>query len=319
MKHCRWMHGGVPFVTGAVGWDPLTLFPCFLHTLSGSFSRPGILVLVALEMGTGRGRDTVEREEHPRAISQIPTPPLHLGSHIAGGPFRMQHFLWRNPNLTQSLRRFGSAFNILPNFSAFSTMQFVVVTVSFSKRWSFFSSYKKKPFSFVHLARDTWKEIEGFSNNFAFLRFSKPRPGWGSTCFTFNWVFSSPFFVFCFFCNWILQWLMGGTPDQQGPGPRSLLPGFLQLKLLSAGAAPSQLPLEGNILQPRCIFSSFLCRDCCIGKWWTRRKPETTEPTDPAPWVKATCTIITCAIICISRLYWETGKADWRYFKVTKT
>lgn len=70
MKHCRWMHRGVPFVTGAVGWDPLRLFPCLLHTLSGSCSRPGILVLVALEMGTGRGRDTGEREEHPQAISQ---------------------------------------------------------------------------------------------------------------------------------------------------------------------------------------------------------------------------------------------------------
>lgn len=124
-----------------------------------------------------RQRHRKEREEHPRAISQIPTRPLHLGSHITGGPFRMQHFLWRNTNLAQSLRRFGPAFNILPNFSAFSTMQFVVVAVSFSKGWSFFPSYKKKPFSFVHLARDTWEEIEGFSNNFAFLHLSKPRPG----------------------------------------------------------------------------------------------------------------------------------------------
>lgn len=43
------------------------------------------------------------------------------------GVSRRQPFLWRNPDLAQSLRRFVSAFNIIPHFYAFSTLQFVVV------------------------------------------------------------------------------------------------------------------------------------------------------------------------------------------------
>lgn len=39
-----------------------------------------------------------------------------------------------------------ASFQYSSNFSAFSTMQFVAVAVAFSKGWSFFPPYRKKPF-----------------------------------------------------------------------------------------------------------------------------------------------------------------------------
>ena len=77
-------------------------------------------------MGTGGGRDREER----RAISGY-FPASHtfsctLALRMPEGVSRRQPFLWRNPDLAQSLRRFVSAFNIIPHFYAFSTLQFVV-------------------------------------------------------------------------------------------------------------------------------------------------------------------------------------------------